>query len=99
MSDLLKLLADGKDAFLWLPPFEQHVPRFDAPLSPRRERSAKLNGDNNKKDTQISVTGFNRIDNTVSLIKSETAQDDEFVILPRTACLKIFVSMSMKEVD
>ncbi|GFV97325.1 hypothetical protein TNCV_2038351 [Trichonephila clavipes] len=50
-------------------PFRTTIPRFDAPLSSRRERSARSSG---QKQRRISVTGFNRIDNIVSLINSET---------------------------
>ncbi|GFX34791.1 hypothetical protein TNCV_2515061 [Trichonephila clavipes] len=71
---------------------------FPDPMHPSAPEEIEAQGRADKNTDKHKRYRFNRIDNIVSLINSET-RDDELVILPRTACLKIFVSISMKEVD
>ncbi|GFV34855.1 hypothetical protein TNCV_1451591 [Trichonephila clavipes] len=72
--DSLSWMSDHKVVSGWqrfLPlvaPFRMTIPHSMHPLAPE-EREAQGQVDKNR---QISVTGFNRIDNIVSLINSET---------------------------
>ncbi|GFT25351.1 glutamate receptor ionotropic, delta-1 [Trichonephila clavipes] len=62
-------LSGCKNVSHWSPPFERRIPRSNAPLSPRGDRSASRADKHTDKQASI---GFNRINNIVSLINSET---------------------------